>query len=143
MANHGFIDLEAGKTFEKVAQIQTQKLNEPDDAANAYIDAFKAYRKVDAQAAVRCAKVAIDRYCAKGNFRRAASQQEQVGEVYEMELKDAKGALEAYEAAATWYEGDGANAYVILPNLEGTQILIGKKQPRQQAVAQGRRHCSP
>lgn len=28
------------------------------------------------------------------------------------EAGDAKGALEAYQDAASWYEGDGANAYV-------------------------------
>lgn len=54
--------------------------------------------------------IAIDRYCAKGNFRRAAGQKEQIGEVFEQDLKDTKKALEAYEAAANWYEGDNANA---------------------------------
>lgn len=76
------------------------------------IDAFKAYRKTDAQSAVRCVKVAIQRYCAKGNFRRAASQQEALAEVYEQELNDPKSALEACESAASWYEGDNATAYV-------------------------------
>lgn len=28
------------------------------------------------------------------------------------EAGDAKSALEAYQDAASWYEGDGANAYV-------------------------------
>lgn len=74
------------------------------------IDAFKAYKKTDPKAAVRCVKFAIERYCAKGNFRRAASQQEALAEVYEQELGDTKSALEACESAAAWYEGDGANA---------------------------------
>lgn len=33
-----------------------------------------------------------------------------MGDIYEQELGDPKGALEAYEAAAKWYEGDNANA---------------------------------
>lgn len=74
------------------------------------VDAFKAYRKPDPQAAVRCLNFAIDRYCQKGNFRRAASHKENLGEMYEQELGDSKGALEAYEAAAQWYEGDNATA---------------------------------
>jgi alpha-soluble NSF attachment protein len=106
-------DLEAGQTFEKAANVQTNKLNELDDAANTYVDAFKAYRKSEPESAVRCLNIAIDRYCAKGNFRRAAGQKEQIGEVFEQDLKDTKKALEAYEAAANWYEGDNANAYVI------------------------------
>ncbi|KAM4059937.1 soluble NSF attachment protein, SNAP domain-containing protein [Hirsutella rhossiliensis] len=103
-------NMEAGKAFEQAAQIQTGKLNEPDDAANTLVDAFKAYRKDDPQAAVRCLNVAVDRYCAKGNFRRAASQKETMGELYEQDLGDSKSALECYEAAAGWFEGDNANA---------------------------------
>ena len=103
-------DIDAGKAFEQAAQIQTKNLNEPDDAANTLVDAFKSYRKDDPQAAVRCLNVAVERYCAKGNFRRAASHKENLGEVFEMELGDAKSALECYEAAAGWYEGDNANA---------------------------------
>ncbi|KAL6855165.1 vesicular-fusion protein S17 [Amphichorda felina] len=101
---------EAGQAFEQAAQIQNKNLSEPDDAANTMVDAFKAYRKPDPQAAVRCLNFAIDRYCQKGNFRRAASHKENLGEMYEQELGDSKGALEAYEAAAQWYEGDNATA---------------------------------
>ncbi|KAF5620610.1 putative transport vesicle fusion SEC17 [Fusarium sp. NRRL 25303] len=102
--------LEAGKAFEQAAQVQTDKLKEPDDAANTLVDAFKAYRKDDPQAAARCLNVAVDRYCAKGNFRRAASHKENLGELYEVELGNAKSAIECYELAATWYEGDNAAA---------------------------------
>ncbi|KAH7192352.1 soluble NSF attachment protein [Fusarium flagelliforme] len=103
-------NLEAGKAFEQAAQVQTDKLKEPDDAANTLVDAFKAYRKDDPQAAARCLNIAVDRYCAKGNFRRAASHKENLGELYEVDLGDAKSAIESYELAATWYEGDNAAA---------------------------------
>ncbi|KAH8706688.1 alpha-soluble NSF attachment protein [Ilyonectria robusta] len=103
-------NVEAGKAFEQAAQVQTQNLKEPDDAANSLVDAFKAYRKDDPPAAARCLNVAIDRYCAKGNFRRAASHKENLGELYEVDLGDNKAALECYEAAAGWYEGDNAAA---------------------------------
>ena len=102
--------VEAGKAFEQAADIHTKKLNEPDDAANTLVDAFKAYRKDDPQAAARCLNVAIDRYTVKGNFRRAASHKESLGEMYETQLNDQKMALQCYEAAAKWYEGDNANA---------------------------------
>lgn len=112
-------DIEAGKAFEQAAQIQTDKLKEPDDAANTLVDAFKAYRKDDPRAAARCLNVSIDRYCSKGNFRRAASHKESLGELFEVDLGDAKTALECYEAAASWYEGDNASAYVVSPVLGG------------------------
>lgn len=59
---------------------------------------------------MRCLNISVDRYCAKGNFRRAASHKESMGEVYETQLGDSKSAIECYEAAARWYEGDNANA---------------------------------
>lgn len=100
---------EAGQAFEKAAQIQTNNLKEPDDAANTLVDAFKAYRQEDPAAAARCLEVAINQYCAKGNFRRAAGHKEALGELY-TEQGDAKKALECFEAAAQWYEGDNATA---------------------------------
>ena len=103
-------DIDAGQAFEQAAEIQTKNLNEPDDAANTLVDAFKAYRKEDPKAAARCLNVAVNRYCQKGNFRRAASHKESLGELYETEVGDNKSALECYEAAAGWYEGDNANA---------------------------------
>ncbi|KAJ9149283.1 Alpha-soluble NSF attachment protein [Pleurostoma richardsiae] len=101
---------EAGQAFEKAAEIQTKKLNEPDDAANTLVDAYKAYRKEAPEDAVRCLDVAIQQYCTRGNFRRAASHKESEGELFEVDLGDMKRALECYESAAGWYEGDGATA---------------------------------
>jgi len=76
------------------------------------VDAFKVYRKEAPQDAARCLEFAIDRYCSKGNFRRAASHKESLGEVYEQELNDPKSALACFETAAGWYETDNATAYV-------------------------------
>lgn len=105
-------DMESGKAFEKAAHIQTNKLKEPDDAANTLVDAFKVYRKESPQDAVRCLEVAVNQYCNKGNFRRAASHKESLGEVFEVELGDMKRAIESYETAAGWYESDNATACV-------------------------------
>ncbi|RLL97191.1 hypothetical protein CFD26_102118 [Aspergillus turcosus] len=101
---------EAGLAFEKAAAIQTQNLNEPDDAANTLQEAFKVYRKSDPEDAARVLSAAIQHYVLKGNLRRAATQQQHLAEVYEVELGDAKKALEAYEKAAEWFDGDNAEA---------------------------------
>lgn len=101
--------MDAGKAFEKAADIQNKNLNEPDDAANTLIDAFKAYKDEDPPAAIKCVNFAIDRYCKKGNFRRAAGHKEAAGELLE-KMEDSKAAVEAYETAAGWYEGDNAQA---------------------------------
>jgi alpha-soluble NSF attachment protein len=70
----------------------------------------KVYRKENPEDAVRCLEVAINQYCKKGNFRRAAQHKENMGEVFENELGDKKRALECYELAAGWYESDNAAA---------------------------------
>ncbi|KAI1418237.1 TPR-like protein [Hypoxylon sp. FL1857] len=101
---------EAGQAFEKAAAVQSKQLNEPDDAANTLVDAFKVYRKENPEDAVRCLDVAISQYCKKGNFRRAAQHKESMGEIFENEIGDTKRALECYETAAGWYEGDNAAA---------------------------------
>ena len=124
------IDKEAGQAFEKAASIQTQNLNEPDDAANNLQEAFKVYRKTDPEDAARVLSSAIQHYVLRGNLRRAATQQQYLAELYEVELGDMKKALEAYEKAAEWFEGDNAEAYVSIiicvmsVNFEETTRLI-------------------
>jgi alpha-soluble NSF attachment protein len=108
--SHAHTDKEAGQAFEKAAQIQTKNLNEPDDAANTLVEAFKVYRKSDPQDAARCLDVAINHYTSKGNFRRAATHKQNLAEVYEKEIGDIPKAIESYELAASWFESDNAEA---------------------------------
>merc|ERR1712187_320990 len=104
------LNKEAGLAFEKAASVQAENLNERDDAANSLNEAFKVYRKSDPEDATRVLSSAIGHYVLKGNLRRAATQQQYLAEVYETELGDMKQALEAYEKAAEWFEGDNAEA---------------------------------
>ena len=101
---------EAGLAFERAATIQTKNLNEPDDAANTLTEAFKSYRKTDPEDAARVLQQAINHYTLKGNFRRAATHQQNLAEVYEVEIGDQKRAIEAYDVAAGWFESDNAEA---------------------------------
>lgn len=73
-------------------------------------EAFKVYRKTDPEDAARVIEVAINHYTSKGNFRRAATQKQNVAEVYEVEIGDLKRAIESYELAASWFESDNAEA---------------------------------
>lgn len=104
------LDKEAGLAFEKAASIQADNLNEADDAANSLNEAFKVYRKSDPEDGTRVLSSAINHYVLKGNLRRAATQQQYLAEVYEVELGDMKKAVEAYEKAAEWFDGDNAEA---------------------------------
>ena len=101
---------EAGVAFERAAAIQTKNLNEPDDAANTLTEAYKSYRKTDPEDAARVLSQAIQHYTTKGNFRRAATNQQHLAELFEAEIGDQKRALEAFDTAAGWYESDNAEA---------------------------------
>lgn len=96
--------------LEKAAALQEEKLNEPDDAALTRSEASKAYRKTDPEDAARCLERAIKHYTARGNFRRAASMQQTLAEIYETDIGDGKRATAAYEVAAGWFEEDNASA---------------------------------
>ena len=96
--------------FERAASIQSKNLNEPDDAANTLVEAFKTYRKTDPEDAARVLDQAINHYTLKGNFRRAATHKQNLAEVYEIELGDQKRAIDSYETAAGWFENDNAEA---------------------------------
>jgi len=52
--------------------------------------------------------LAITHYCSKGNFRRAATQKQNLAELYEVELADEARAAAAYEEAAGWFESVSA-----------------------------------
>ena len=98
----------AGQAFEKAAQIQQQKLDEPDDAANTLTEAYKCYKKDEPEDAARVLEQAIQHYTKKGNFRRAATHKQNLAELYELDIGDQARAQEAYEMAAGWFETDGA-----------------------------------
>ena len=53
---------------------------------------------------------AVKIYTANGNFRRAATNMQTLGELYELEVDDKKSALQSYETAANWYSDDNAEA---------------------------------
>ncbi len=78
--------------------------------ANTLTEAFKVYRKDSPADAARVLTTAIAHYTSKGSFRRAATHQQNLGEVYELELGDTARALAAYETAAQWFESDNAEA---------------------------------
>ena len=52
----------------------------------------------------------IHHYTTTGNLRRAATHQQNLGELYELEIGDQKRALGAFDTAAEWFEADNAEA---------------------------------
>lgn len=105
----------------QAATIQGSKLSEPDDMANTLQDAFKAYRGPCAKDAARCLSQAIDHYLSKGNFRRAATQEQLLAELYETSGERSK-ARSAYALAAQWFEDDNSPATANKLNLKAADL---------------------
>lgn len=130
---------EAGQTFEKAAQIQ-RDINEPDDAANTLVEAFKSYKKDSPSDAARCLQSAIKHYASRGGFRRAATHQQYLAELYEVDLGDIPKAIEAYELAGDWFQGDNADTlankvYLKAADLAAMEKVYGKASARYEQVA--------
>jgi len=101
---------EGAAAYERAADIQ-REIGEPDDAANSFVEAYKSYKRGDDPlSAARVLKEAIGHYTSKGNFRRAATYQQNLAELYELDLGDNKQACEAYQLAGDWFLGDNAEA---------------------------------
>ncbi|RPB05737.1 TPR-like protein [Choiromyces venosus 120613-1] len=130
---------EAGQTLEKAAAIQTE-INEPDEAANSHIEAYKAYRKDDPSNAARVLAKAIQHYTLRGNFRRAATHQQNLAELLELEVGDIPKALEAYELAGDWFQSDNAEAlankvFLKVADLAALEGIYPKAVERYEGVA--------
>jgi alpha-soluble NSF attachment protein len=83
------------------------------DMANTLTEAYKVYKSAKAYPdAARVLQQAIKHYTTTGNFRRAATHQQNLAELYEQfyEPPDNAAALAAYETAANWFESDNAAA---------------------------------
>jgi len=82
------------------------------DMANTLTEAYKMYRLSSPPDSARVLQQAINYYTSTGNFRRAATHQQNLAELYELSFEppDLKNALSAYETAASWFESDNAEA---------------------------------
>ncbi|KAJ2685055.1 vesicular-fusion protein S17 [Coemansia spiralis] len=100
---------EAGEAMEKAAQMSL-KLNEPDDAAQHFITAAKAFKKSYPQQAVSMLQQAVTILTERGRFHIAASHQKEIARTYEEDLSNLADAMRAYQLAAEWYADEGSSA---------------------------------
>jgi alpha-soluble NSF attachment protein len=101
--------LECGTAYMKQADA-LMRLNEKDEASNAFLNAAKSLKKDAPEKAVAALKEAIAILSSKGRLATAANNMKQVAEIYEMDLKNLVKALESYEQAAEWYETEDSKA---------------------------------
>jgi len=99
---------EAGKAFMKVAEAQL-KLDSKHEAATSYASAATCFKKNNAADSVECLKKSVELFTGEGRFAIAAKHQKEIAEIYEAEL-DFEKALEAYQTAADFFEGESSTS---------------------------------
>jgi len=99
---------EAGKAFIKVAECQL-KLDSKHEAATSYASAATCFKKNNTADCVDCLKKSVELFTGEGRFAIAAKHQKEIAEVYEAEL-DFEQAIEAYQIAADYFEGESSTS---------------------------------
>eukprot|EP01114_Cavostelium_apophysatum_P005649 TRINITY_DN16831_c0_g1_i1.p1 TRINITY_DN16831_c0_g1~~TRINITY_DN16831_c0_g1_i1.p1 ORF type:complete len:292 (-),score=93.14 TRINITY_DN16831_c0_g1_i1:70-945(-) len=98
----------AGGAFIKAAECNI-KAQSKHEAATNYINAANVYKKDNTAEAINCFKIAIELYTDEGRFSIAAKHQKELAELHESEM-DYEHAMEAYQTAADYYEGENATS---------------------------------
>jgi len=100
---------ESGDAFMKEADCR-EKGGEKDEAANAYWNAAKAYKKGYPDQAVHALSATITILTGLGRFRQAADREKEIGQIYLQESQDLCKAADSFVRAGEWYDQEDAKA---------------------------------
>lgn len=101
----------AGETFEKAASCLVMSEYTKDEASNVYVEAFKVFKSSENfEKAAENLNRAVEIFTLKGNFRRAASFEFELAQLYETDLKQFDLAVASYERSGDWYFEDQAES---------------------------------
>ncbi|KAL5641128.1 hypothetical protein ACGC1H_001570 [Rhizoctonia solani] len=100
---------EAGDAFKQEAQCREQ-CGEKDDAANAYWNAAKAYKRGFPELAAEALSSTVTLLTKAGRFRQAADREKEIAQIYLQEKQDLGKACESFERAGEWYAQEDAMA---------------------------------
>jgi len=92
----------------KVADCQI-KLDSKHEAASSYASAATCFKKNNNSDAVNCLSRAVELFTGEGRFAIAAKNQKEIAEIYESEM-DYEKAIEAYQTAADYFEGENSTS---------------------------------
>ncbi|THV07731.1 vesicular-fusion protein SEC17 [Dendrothele bispora CBS 962.96] len=100
---------EAGDSFAREAECR-EKCKESNEAANAWWNAAKAYKRGFPDLAIQALSQTIVHLTQSGRFRQAADREKEIGQIYLQETNDLRKACESYERAGDWYAQEDATA---------------------------------
>ncbi|KAH9081894.1 vesicular-fusion protein SEC17 [Lactarius deliciosus] len=100
---------EAGDAFAKEAECR-EKCKETNDAANAWWNAAKAYKRGYPDLAIQALSQTITHLTQAGRFRQAADREKEIAQIYLQEQQDLRRACESFRRAGDWYAQEDATA---------------------------------
>ncbi|KAM6498072.1 vesicular-fusion protein SEC17 [Amanita muscaria] len=100
---------EAGDAFSREAECR-EKCKEINEAANAWWNSAKAYKRGYPDLAVQALTQTIVHLTQSGRFRQAADREKEIAQIYLQESHDLRKACESYVRAGDWYAQEDANA---------------------------------
>jgi len=100
---------EAGDSFAKEAECR-EKCKETNDAANAWWNAAKAYKRGFPDLAIQALSQTILHLTQAGRFRQAADREKEIAQIYLQDQNDLRRACESFERAGEWYSQEDATA---------------------------------
>jgi len=100
---------EAGDAFSKEAECR-EKCKETNDAANAWWNAAKAYKRGFPDLAIQALSQTVIHLTQAGRFRQAADREKEIAQIYLQDQNDLRRACESFERAGEWYAQEDAAA---------------------------------
>ncbi|KAJ8514703.1 hypothetical protein ONZ45_g7785 [Pleurotus djamor] len=100
---------EAGDAHAREAECR-EKCNETNEAANAWWNAAKAYKRGYPDLAIQALTQTITHLTKSGRFRQAADREKEIGQIFLQETNDLGKACESFERAGDWYAQEDATA---------------------------------
>ncbi|KAH7925208.1 vesicular-fusion protein SEC17 [Leucogyrophana mollusca] len=100
---------EAGDAFAREAECR-EKCKEMNEAANAWWNAAKAYKRGYPDLAIQALTQTITHLTHGGRFRQAADREKEIAQIYWHEINDLRKACESLERAGDWYSQEDATA---------------------------------
>jgi len=100
---------EAGDAFAREAECR-EKSGENSEAANAWWNASKAYKRGFPDLAIQALSQTIMHLTKGGRFRQAADREKEIGQIYLQEANNLAKACESFERAGEWYAQEDATA---------------------------------
>jgi len=100
---------EAGDSFAREAECR-EKCKETNEAANAWWNAAKAYKRGFPELAIQALTQTIMHLTTGGRFRQAADREKEIAQIYLQDANDLRKACESYVRAGEWYAQEDAAA---------------------------------